>query len=117
MSKDRRVLIVEDEALIAFLLEEMIHDLGYEVAAVANSLSKAMATEPASFDMAILDVQLNGEQVYPFAQTLTARGTPYAFATGNGGSDIPEAHRGALLLQKPFQQESLKRVLDRMAGV
>jgi CheY-like chemotaxis protein len=116
MSKGRRVLVVEDEALIAFLLEEMIADLGYEVAGTANSLDVAMAAEPDSYDMAILDVSLNGKQVYPFAETLTTRGKPFAFATGNGGSGIPEAHRGALLLQKPFQQESLKRVLDRMAG-
>jgi CheY-like chemotaxis protein len=116
MSKGRRVLIVEDEALIAFLLEEMITDLGYAVAGTANTLDLAMAAEPESFDMAILDVSLNGRQVYPFAETLATCGKPFAFATGSGGSGIPEAHRGALLLQKPFQQESLKRVLDSMAG-
>jgi len=115
MSKGRRVLIVEDEALIAFLLEEMILDLGYEVAGTANTLERAMEAAPDSFDMAILDVALNGKQVYPFAAVLHARGKPFAFATGNGGSGIPEAHRGALVLQKPFQQESLNRVLDLMA--
>jgi CheY-like chemotaxis protein len=114
MTNGRRVLIVEDEALIAFLLEEMIQDLGYAVAGVANSLEAAMDADPAGYDMVITDVQLQGTQIYPFAVTLAARGTPFAFATGNGGSAIPEAHRGAPLLQKPFQQESLKRVLDAM---
>ena len=115
MSKGRRVLIVEDEALIAFLLEEMILDLGYEVAGTANTLDKAMAAAPDTYDMAILDVLLNGKQVYPFAETLKSYGKPFAFATGNGGGGIPEAHRGALLLQKPFQQETLNRVLELMA--
>lgn len=116
MSSGRRVLIVEDEALIAFLLEEMVQDLGYAVAGVANSLDAAMDADPASYDMVITDVQLQGKQIYPFAVTLAARGTPFAFATGNGGSAIPEQLRRAPLLQKPFQQELLKRVLDQMEG-
>ena len=116
MSNKRRVLIVEDEALIAFLLEEMIQGLGYEVAGVASALNLAMALDPASFDMAILDVLLNGEEVYPFADTLKARGVPFAFATGNGGDGIPAAHRGVHLLQKPFQLEQLRGALEKMAG-
>ena len=116
MSERRRVLIVEDEALIGFLLEEMIQDLGYEVAGVAGSLDKAMAVKPDGYDIAILDVLLNGQQVFPFADALARQGKPYAFATGNGGATIPEPHRSAALLQKPFQQESLKRVLDCLAG-
>jgi CheY-like chemotaxis protein len=115
MSQGRRVLIVEDEALIAFLLEEMIQDLGYQVAGIANSVDAAMAAAPDGYDLAILDVQLAGKHVYPFAETLKARGIPFAFATGNGGSDIPQAHRGAILLHKPFRQESLKIVLDKMS--
>jgi CheY-like chemotaxis protein len=115
MDKGRRVLIVEDEALIAFLLEELVQELGYPVAAVANTLDTAMEVEPASFDIAILDVLLNGKPVYPFADTLVSRRTPFAFATGGG--TIPEAYRGVLLLQKPFQQESLKRVLDQLTAV
>ena len=112
MSKGQRVLIVEDEALIAFLLEEMVQELGYEVSSVANTLDAAMAAVPESFDMAVLDVQLAGRDVYPFAEMLKARGKPFAFATGNGGGAIPEPHRGVPLLQKPFQQESLRRVLE-----
>lgn len=115
MSDRRRVLIVEDEALIGFLLEEMIQDLGYEVAAVAPSLDKAMTMAPERYDMAILDVLLHGQQVFPLADALAAQGKPFAFATGNGGTGIPECHRTAALLQKPFQQESLKRVLERLA--
>jgi DNA-binding NtrC family response regulator len=116
MSKRRRVLIVEDEALIAFLLEEMIRDLGYEVAGTAHCLSIAQAASHATYDMAILDVKLNGKESYPFAAELAARNVPYAFATGNGSGAIPEPHRTAPLLQKPFRQETLKRILDQMAG-
>src|SRR5215469_15186368 len=108
MNEPHRVLIVEDEALIRFLLEEMVQDLGYGVAGVASGLKQAMATDPDTFDIAILDVQLGGVDVFPFADALAARGKPFAFATGNGGSGIPEKHRNTQLLQKPFQQESLK---------
>jgi DNA-binding response OmpR family regulator len=116
MSARRRVLIVEDETLIGFLLEEMIQDLGYQVASVAGGLDQAMATAPETYDMAILDVLLNGVEVFPFADRLAIQGKPFAFATGNGGTGIPEAHRGAVLLQKPFQQESLSLVLDQLAA-
>lgn len=115
MSARRRVLIVEDETLIGFLLEEMVQDLGYEVAGVLGRLDQAMAAAPDSYDMAILDVQLHGMQVFPFADRLAAQGTPFAFATGNGGNGIPEAYRDAILLQKPFQQESLSRVLGQLS--
>jgi DNA-binding NtrC family response regulator len=115
MSARRRVLIVEDESLIGFLLEEMVLDLGYEVAGVVGRLDKAMAAPLEGYDMAILDVLLNGAEVFPLAERLTAEGKPYAFATGNGGAGIPEAYRGAALLQKPFQLESLSRVLQQLA--
>jgi DNA-binding response OmpR family regulator len=114
MSNGRRVLIVEDEALIAFLLEDMIQELGYEVAGTANSLAAAMDAEPSSYDMAILDVSLNGHNVYPFAVTLAARGTPFAFASG--GVAIPPEHGNAPLLHKPFRQESLARILEAMTA-
>ena len=117
MTSGRRVLIVEDEALIALLLEDMVQELGYEVAGTAHSLDAAMNAEPASYDLAILDVSLSGRDVYPFAVTLAARGTPCAFATGAGSAGIPEDHRSALLLQKPFRQDSLARVLDQLAHV
>jgi|HubBroStandDraft_6_1064221.scaffolds.fasta_scaffold616482_2 CheY-like chemotaxis protein len=114
-NEGRRVLIVEDEALIAFVLEDIVRDLGYEVAAVASTLETAMATEPDSFDLAILDVQLNGMEVYPFAETLMSRGIPYIFASGNGRLAIPDAHRATVLLPKPFRQEALLHALGRMA--
>jgi DNA-binding NtrC family response regulator len=116
VSENRRVLIVEDEALITFLLEEMIRDLGYEVAATAGTLDLALAAPPDSFDMAILDVLLGGVEVLPLADRLKEQNKPFAFATGNGSRAMPTQHRDALLLQKPFQQESLKIVLDRMSA-
>ncbi|MGD0191396.1 MAG: response regulator [Rhizomicrobium sp.] len=114
MTNRRRVLIVEDESLIAMLLEEMIKDLGYEVSGTAHSLLLAHAAAHSSYDMAILDVKLQGQDIYPFADELAARGVPFAFATGNGGASIPNKHAGAPVLQKPFMQEALKRVLDTM---
>jgi CheY-like chemotaxis protein len=115
MTHRKRILIVEDESLIAMLLEEMIQDLGYEVAGTAHSLPIAQGAVHASYDMAILDVRLNGVDIYPFAHELAGRGVPFAFATGNGGASIPSDYAGAPVLQKPFMQEALKRVLDTMA--
>ena len=116
MSALRRVLIVEDETLIGFLLEEMVQDLGYEVAGVIGRLDQAMAAAPDSYDMAVLDVQLHGTLVFPFADRLISERKPFAFATGNGGAGIPETYRGTILLQKPFQQESLSHVLQQLSA-
>jgi CheY-like chemotaxis protein len=115
MGQRYRVLIVEDEVLIGFLLEEMVDELGYEVAGVVGRLDQAIATEARCYDFAVLDVSLGATPVFPFADLLASRGTPFAFASGNGGASIPEAHRRAPFLQKPFRKESLAEVLSALA--
>jgi CheY-like chemotaxis protein len=111
----RRILVVEDEFLIRMLLEDMLSDLGYELAGVAGRVDEAaeMATSK-DFDLAILDVNLDGHDVYPVADLIGKRGLPFMFVTGYGGRGLPDAYRGRPTLQKPFQLDELKKMLDRL---
>jgi CheY-like chemotaxis protein len=111
-----RVLVVEDELLLGILLEGMLTELGHEVATIAPRVSNALAAvESESFDLAILDVRLQGESVVPVADALAAKGLPFMFATGYGRNGLPEAYRGKPVLQKPFSQSDLRRALDSLA--
>src|SRR5262249_24108691 len=107
-----RILIVEDELMIRILLEDMLQELGYSIAAEAARVEEALeATRNTDFDLAILDVNLNGQTVLPVADALAARGTPFVFATGYGDRGLPETYRDRPTLKKPFQMDGLKRVL------
>src|SRR5687767_14364983 len=111
----RRVLVVEDEVLIGMLLEDMLGDLGYEIAATAARVEDATTVaREGEFDAAILDVNLNGQEVYPVAEILAGRGIPFVFATGYGERGLPPAHQHRPTLQKPFQQETLQRELTNL---
>ena len=112
-----RLLVVEDEYLIRMLLEDMLDDLGYRVAAAVGTLSEArqIATD-GDFSAAILDVNLDGQEIYPVADILTKRGLPFVFVTGYGERSLPEPYRGCPALQKPFQAEQLKTTLAGLLG-
>jgi CheY-like chemotaxis protein len=113
-----RILIVEDEYLIRLLLEDMLVELGYEVGGVAASIDEGAAqAKEAQFDLAILDVNIDGKQVFPVADTLKGRGIPFCFITGYGAQGLPEQYRQTPTLQKPFQMTDLKTTLARLAGV
>lgn len=112
MSDKRRVLIVEDEIVVALFLEDILAEFGYVVAGVVCHLDEAMARDP-DYDVAVLDVHINGRSVFDFADMLAAQGIPFVFATGYGERGIPERHRGRPVLQKPFQPDDLKRVLEQ----
>jgi CheY-like chemotaxis protein len=116
-SATRRVLVVEDEYLIRMLLEDMLDELGYGVAAAVGTISEArqIATE-GEFNAAILDVNLDGQEIYPVADILAGRGLPFVFVTGYGERSLPEAYRGRPALQKPFQAEQLKATLAGLLG-
>jgi CheY-like chemotaxis protein len=108
-----RVLVVEDEYLIRMLLEDMLEELGYDMAAGVGTISEA--SEEASrgeFHAAILDVNLDGQEIYPVADILAERGLPFVFVTGYGERSLPDPHRGRPALQKPFQAAQLKSALD-----
>jgi CheY-like chemotaxis protein len=111
-SARRRILIVEDELMIRMLLEDMLLDLGLEVAGAAGRLEEAVElAKHVDIDAAILDVNMNGQPIMPVVDILAARQLPFVFATGYGERGIPQAYRGHPVLQKPFQLENLKRVL------
>ncbi len=81
----RRVLVVEDEMMIRMLLDGMLTDLGHTVAAEAGRIDEALAlARQAEFDVAILDVNLNGQPITPVVEVLVRRGLPFIFATGYG---------------------------------
>jgi len=107
-----RVLVVEDEYLIRMLLEDMLDELGYEVAAAVGTISEAgQIAANGDFNAAILDVNLDGQEIYPVADILAKRGLPFVFVTGYGERSLPEPYRGRPALQKPFQSEQLKTAL------
>jgi CheY-like chemotaxis protein len=112
-----RVLVVEDEMTIAMLIEDMVSELAYEVAAVVPRLEDAMRLlDSDSFDLAMLDVHLNGKTVFPFAAALEERDIPFLFATAYGPRGIPEEFRDRLVLQKPFGPVELRRALMELSA-
>jgi CheY-like chemotaxis protein len=109
----RRVLVVEDEYLVALLVEDMLGQLGYEVKAIASNLAAATeAAQSGEFDVAILDVNLNGALSSPVADILAERSIPFIFATGYGRQGPHERFTGTPALQKPFEEADLARALS-----
>jgi CheY-like chemotaxis protein len=110
----RRVLVVEDELMIRMLIEDMLAELGYTIAVAAAHLDEALrAAQNADFDVAILDVNLNGVPISPVADALVLRGMPFVFATGYGEGELPDLYRDRPTLKKPFQLDKLKEALQR----
>jgi CheY-like chemotaxis protein len=113
----RRVLVVEDESMVIMLLQDFLEDMGCEVAGVASRLKEALEKiDSVVFDVAILDVNLDGQQTLPVAQVLLARGRAMVFATGYAATTVPAAFRAVPILQKPFQQQDLERALRAALG-
>ena len=109
---DAAILIVEDESILAMLLEDFLDDLGYAPPAVASNVAQALRIiDAGDFDFAILDINLGGEQSFPIADALDARGVPYIFMTGYGAAGVPERLRDHYILQKPYGAEALKKAL------
>jgi CheY-like chemotaxis protein len=110
----RRVLLVEDEAMIAMLLEDMLGDLGCEVVGPAYALAPALALAgEAPIDVAILDVNLAGLPVFEVADALRARSVPMVFSTGYGDGGLREVDRAAPVLGKPFRAGELASALRK----
>lgn len=110
-----RVLVVEDEMMVSMLIEDMLGDLGCTVVGPASRLDEAMdLARSAELDCAVLDVNLGGQPIYPLADLLRERGAPFAFATGYGDAGLREEDRGSPVLQKPFRESDLARVLGML---
>ncbi len=107
-----RVLVIEDEGLVSMLIEDMLIEFGHEIAAVTGRMQDAIrAAQTASFDLAIVDVSLDGAPSYPVAEIIKARRIPFAFVTGYGLSGLDPRYAGWPTLQKPFTQPELAEVL------
>lgn len=115
----RRVLVVEDEALVAMLLETILKDMHCvpvgPVATVVEAL-EVVANDPL-LDAALLDVNVAGVEVFPVAKALKARGVPFVFSTGYGEGSLPEAWRGHTTIQKPFAENAIRRALCKAMGI
>ena len=116
MSSPQRILLVEDEPLIAMMLEDFLDALGKMHAGTADCVAPALALiEAGGIDAAILDVNLRGgEQSWPIADALAARGVPFVFATGGSQDSIAEQYRGRPTLAKPFTMDAVAKVLDAL---
>ena len=115
----RRVLIVEDESLVAMLLETILEDMGCvpvgPAATVEEGLQVAGGDEP--LDAALLDVNVAGRQVFPVAHALKDRGVPFVFSTGYGEGGLPDEWRGQPTLQKPFTEAAVRDALMKAMGL
>lgn len=107
-----RVLVVEDELLVAMVVEEALRHTGCVVLGPLPRVAKAMeVAREAPIDVAILDVNLAGERVYPIADALIARDLPFIFMTGYGRDELPAQYKGRPTIAKPFKIDRLLSVL------
>lgn len=114
-----RVLIVEDESLVAMLLETILEDMGCTPVGPASTIDEglALATGAEPLDAALLDVNVAGRQVFPIAEALKARGVPFVFSTGYGESGLSDEWRGHPTVQKPFTEAAIREALMKAMGV
>jgi len=109
-----RVLVVEDEALVGMLLDDMLQDIGCESVQLASRFDEAMrAAEQDEFGLAVLDVNLDGVSSLPIADRLIELGIPLIFATGYGKSGLDSRYANIPTLQKPFFFADLERVVQQ----
>ena len=113
----KRILVVEDELMIRLLLQDMLEDLGHTLAGEAGDIEQALTlAKQGEFDVAILDVNLDGQPISPVVEILIERGLPFVFATGYGQRGVPEAYRTTPTLQKPFQADALAQAIEAAAS-
>jgi CheY-like chemotaxis protein len=107
------VFLVEDEVMIRMMVADMLEELGFSIAAEAGEINDAIRlAQSAEFDLAILDVNVNGKVISPVADLIHARNRPFIFATGYGSSGLPEQYRDRPSLQKPFQVDTLAKMIE-----
>jgi DNA-binding response OmpR family regulator len=108
------VFLVEDEVMIRMMVADMLEELGYSVVAEAGDIEQALKlARTANFDIAILDVNVNGKLISPVAEVIEGRSRPFIFATGYGTQGLPPEYRDRPALQKPFQMENLAIMIER----
>lgn len=115
----RRILVIEDESLVAMLLETILDDMGCTVVGPESNVDDGLiaATSEASLDAALLDVNVAGREVFPIAEALRARGVPFVFSTGYGEAGLPEHWRGNPTIQKPFTEGAIRDALMKVMNI
>ena len=111
MTEERplRILVVEDEMIIAFFIEDCLAALGHEIVGPASRVGRAMRlVQTEELDLALLDINVAGEEIYPVAAGLKARGIPFIFLSGYGSRGLNGEWIGSALLDKPFAPEALE---------
>jgi CheY-like chemotaxis protein len=118
MPGQRSILIVEDEPLIAMMLEDFLDSLGHAVVATCDSVEDAMQkVDQGGFDVAIIDIQLkDGKHVWPVADRLAEEGKPFILATGGHVDPPPPRHAAAPVLSKPYTIDAIEPALARALG-
>lgn len=112
-----RVLVVDDEALIAMMLSDLLAEYGHETVGPAYSESQALAlVDSTKIDAAILDVTLGDHDCFAVAHALDARGIPFAFATGHGVHAMPDAFREQKTVSKPFDFDMVRRLINDLVA-
>lgn len=114
MPSNRSILIIEDEPLIAMMLEDFLDSLGHKVVGTVDSVADALGMiDQGGFDVAILDVHLKGgERAWPVADRLAELGLPFVLATGGHIDPPPPEHADAPMLAKPYTIDAIEPALD-----
>lgn len=108
------ILLAEDEMMLAMMLEDRLNATGYNVIKAARLSRCLELAESAEIDLAILDINLAGEDSFPAAAALRRRGIPFMFSSGYGDQDLPEAWRNERMLQKPYDTKQLDAALTAL---
>ena len=113
MTEGRSILIVEDEPLIAMMLEDFLDSLGHTISGTCDSVQCALKeVEKGGFDLAILDVNLKGENVWPVATALRAKNVPFVIATGGHVDPPPPEFNDAPVIEKPYTVDRVTPAID-----
>ena len=118
MAEPRSILIVEDEPLIAMMLEDFLDSLGHSVRGICDSVHGALdEVEKGGFDLAILDVNLKGENVWPVASRLREKNVPFVIATGGHVDPPPPEFNDAPVIEKPYTVDRVTPAIDAAFAV
>jgi CheY-like chemotaxis protein len=111
-----RILVVDDEPLIALMAEDWLRELGHEIVGPAHDLATALGLAREECDAAIIDVTLGKDSGYEIADLLAAKGTPFIFATGHSLPAKDSRYNAVATLTKPFEFEAFQRAVQAMVG-